>query len=96
MNYNVEYPKERGYWYDVLVKEVKTNRRGRNIIGNVYVGVESTVMKNCNMQFLDDIFKIEPYKLLSNRTPEENTLIQSKPTTSSNDKKLSIKFLFII
>ncbi|XP_050422764.1 E3 ubiquitin-protein ligase UHRF1-like isoform X2 [Adelges cooleyi] len=81
MNYNVEYPKERGYWYDVLVKEIKTTRKGRDVIGDVSVGLDNAVLNNCHLTFLDDIFKLEPYKLLSERTPEDDIFFQTKPTT---------------
>ncbi|XP_050541918.1 E3 ubiquitin-protein ligase UHRF1-like [Daktulosphaira vitifoliae] len=81
MNYNVEYPKERGYWYDVLIKEVKTNRRGREVIGDVSVGLDNAILNNCHLMFLDDIFQLEKYKLLSERTVEDNKIMQTKPTT---------------
>ncbi|XP_015367414.1 PREDICTED: E3 ubiquitin-protein ligase UHRF1-like [Diuraphis noxia] len=80
MNYNVDYPQERGYWYDVLVKEIKTNRRGRDVIGDVSVGLDNAVLKNCHLMFLDDIYKVKPYQLLSERTPEDNKIMQTEPT----------------
>ncbi|XP_001945737.1 E3 ubiquitin-protein ligase UHRF1 isoform X1 [Acyrthosiphon pisum] len=79
MNYNVDYPQERGYWYDVLVKEIKTNRRGRDVIGDVSVGLDNAVLKNCHLMFLDDIYIVKPYQLLSERTPEDDKIIQTEP-----------------
>lgn len=84
MNYNVDYPQERGYWYDVLVKEKKTNRRGRNVIGDVSVGIDNVVLKNCHLMFLDDIYRIKPYQLLSERTPEDDKIMQTEPVVMSN------------
>lgn len=85
MNYNVEYPKERGYWYDVLVKDLKVTRKGgREIIGDVSVGMDNAVLKNCHLIFVDDIYEIKPYKLLADRTPEDDTIIQTEPTVISN------------
>jgi len=80
MNYNVEYPKERGYWYDVIIKDIKSARRGYDIIGDVSVGMDNAIIKNCHLMFLDDIYKIKPYKLLVDRTPEDNKIIQLEPT----------------
>lgn len=90
MNYNAEYNKERGYWYDVLVKDIRTTRKGRDVIGDVSVGVDNAVLSNCHLMFLDDIFKVAPYKLLADRTPEEDKIIQTEPTTKSNNEKLKI------
>jgi E3 ubiquitin-protein ligase UHRF1 len=84
MNYNVDYPQERGYWYDVLVKQIKTNRRGCNVIGDVTVGLDNAVLKNCNLIFLDDIYRIKPYQLLSERTPEDDKIMQTEPVVMSN------------
>lgn len=88
MNYNVEHTKERGYWYDVLVKEVKNNRRGFKITGDVTVGRDNAVLANCNMMFLKDIYVIKPYKLLAERTREYDEIMETKPTTKSISKRL--------
>lgn len=85
MSYNVEYPQERGYWYDVLVKDIKTNRRGREVIGDVTVGIDKAILKNCHLKFLDDIYKIKPCKLLAERTPEEDKIMQQQPAVISNN-----------
>ncbi|XP_050425724.1 E3 ubiquitin-protein ligase UHRF1-like [Adelges cooleyi] len=91
MNYNAEYPKERGYWYDVLVKEVKTTRKGRAVVGDVSVGADNAVLNNCQLMFLDDIFQLEPYKLLSERTAEDDEIMQTKPTTERAGALFCIK-----
>lgn len=83
MNYNAEYPQERGYWYDVQVKEIKTSRRGHDVIGDVSVGMDNAVLNNCHLMFLDDIYKVRPYKLLAERTPEDHAIMQLHlPVTS--------------
>ncbi|XP_022182071.1 E3 ubiquitin-protein ligase UHRF1-like, partial [Myzus persicae] len=81
MNFNTEIPKERGYWYDVLVKQIIVNRRNREVIGNVTIGSNRAVLNNCHLKFVDDIFKIKPYKLVAERTAEEDTIMQTKPST---------------
>lgn len=84
MNYNVDYPQERGYWYDVIVKEVKTSRRGSVVIGDVSVGFGKAVLNNCCLVFVDDIYMIKPYKLLVNRTPEDDEIMRKEPDESNN------------
>ncbi|VVC41491.1 Zinc finger, PHD-type,Zinc finger, RING-type,Zinc finger, FYVE/PHD-type,Ubiquitin-related [Cinara cedri] len=81
MNYNAEYPSERGYWYDVLIKKVKSTKKGDEVTGDVYIGKEQAVLKNCRMLFLDDIFKIKPNTLITERTPEDDKIIQTEPVT---------------
>lgn len=90
MNYNAEYPRERGYWYDVEVKEIKTNRKGYDVIGDISVGIDNAVLKNCHLMFLDDIYKIIPYKLLAERTPEDDKIMRTKPAVISNNQKYII------
>lgn len=92
MNYNVDFPQERGYWYDVLIRGVKKSRRSHEIIGDVSVGIDNVVLKNCHLTFLDDIYKIKPYKLLTERTPEDDKIMQTQPTVMSNNKNFIIYF----
>lgn len=88
MNYNTDLPKERGFWYDVLVKEIIVNRRNSEVIGNVTVGSNKAVLNNCHLKFVDDILKIKPYKLVAERTEEEDTIMQTKPSMESKKKKI--------
>ncbi|XP_001944935.5 LOW QUALITY PROTEIN: E3 ubiquitin-protein ligase UHRF1 [Acyrthosiphon pisum] len=81
MNYNQDYPKERGYWFDVVVKQIIVNRRIREVVGNVTIGSNKAVLDNCNLKFVDDIFKIKPYKLVAERSKDEDTIMQTKPST---------------
>ncbi|KAE9529076.1 hypothetical protein AGLY_012030 [Aphis glycines] len=80
MNYNTEHPKERGYWYDVQVKQIKVNRRNREVIGDVTLGTNKAVLTNCQLMFLDDILKIKPYKLVAERTEEDDAIMQTMPS----------------
>lgn len=84
MNYNVDHPQERGYWYDVLVKDIKTSRRGRDIIGDVSVGMDNAVLVNCHLMFHDDIYAVKPYQLLADRTPEDDKIMKTQPNSISN------------
>jgi len=86
MNYNEDYPEERGYWYDVLVKQIIVNRRIREVVGNITFGSNKAVLNNCHLKFVDDIFKIKPYKLVAERSKDEDTIMQTKPSTESKNK----------
>lgn len=83
MNYNTEHPKERGYWYDVLVRRITVNRRSREVIGDVTLGSNKAVLNNCRLMFLDDILKIKPYKLVAERTKEDDIIMQTMPSVES-------------
>lgn len=94
MNYNIEYPKERGLWYDVVITSIKKSKSGYKVNGKVHIGVSgiNAVIYNCHLQFLDDIFKIKPLQLLAERTPAEDNIIQTQPNITS---KFSILFVVI-
>jgi E3 ubiquitin-protein ligase UHRF1 len=89
MNYNSEYPKERGYWYDVQVKKITVNRRNREVIGNVTLGSNKAVLNDCRLMFLDDILKIKPHKLVAERTEEDDAIMQTKPSVESKNTNLN-------
>lgn len=96
MNYNVEHPQERGYWYDVLVKDIKSSRRGHDIIGDVSVGMDNAVLVNCHLMFHDDIYIVKPYKLLADRTPEDDKIMKTQPKVLSNKYIIYLKLNTII
>lgn len=84
-NYNAEYPKERGYWYDVRIKEIKPIKKGGfDILGDVFVGMDKAVLEDCHLMFLNNIYKIKPYQLLKDRTPDDEEVIKTEPTEFSN------------
>lgn len=84
MNYNIDHPLERGYWFDVLIKQIQSIRRTRTVIVDVYVGIHNAVIRDCSIKFLDDIYKVKPYKLLADRTPEDDKIMQTQPAEMSN------------
>lgn len=85
MNYNTDHPLERGFWFDVLVKKkIQGTKKTRAVIGDVYVGINNAMIRDCDLKFLDDIYKVEPYKLLTERTPEDDLKMQTRPAKMSN------------
>lgn len=86
MNYNTEYPNQRGYWFDVQIEKVKITRKGGEVIGEVHVGKDMAVLSNCRLVFVDDIYKIKPCTLVAERTPEDDKILQAEPGSLSNNK----------
>lgn len=84
MNYNVEHPQERGYWYDVLVKKIKISRRGNGVVGDITIGMDHAILQDCNLKFHDDIYEVRPYKLVSKRTSKDDQIMQTQPVAISN------------
>ncbi|GIY19419.1 e3 ubiquitin-protein ligase UHRF1 [Caerostris extrusa] len=46
INYNIEEPKERGFWYDCCVTKLKKDRSTKELIGTIFVGSSSFERRN--------------------------------------------------
>ncbi|XP_021488697.1 E3 ubiquitin-protein ligase UHRF1 isoform X1 [Meriones unguiculatus] len=57
-NYNVDYPRKRGFWYDVEICRKRETRTARELYGNVMLANDSQ-LNDCRIMFVDEIFKIE-------------------------------------
>lgn len=88
VNYNIESPDERGFWYDMIVTEVSNKRTSRKVVGTLYVGRQRTELRNCKALFTDEIVKIMKPKLVSERTKEDDILM----TTNNDTKRKSAPF----
>lgn len=86
MNYNFEYPNERGFWYDVEIQKIKYVKGSLWVIGHISVGVSNTMINNRRLMFLDDIYKIKPYELIAERTHYHDKIMQEKPSVISINK----------
>ncbi|XP_063066746.1 E3 ubiquitin-protein ligase UHRF2-like [Engraulis encrasicolus] len=60
VNYNIEIPEERGFWYDgeitVLNEKSRTNKEVRV---KILLGGPGDVIEDCKVLFLDEIYQIE-------------------------------------
>ena len=82
VNYNIEEPKERGYWYDLKVTSINANGRRKPVLkGTLFVGTENTNLEDSIVAFTNEIMKIEPRKLISERSEEELVLMQNDTET---------------
>eukprot|EP00794_Sanderia_malayensis_P007068 gene7068-7863_t len=58
-NYNTDDPKERGFWYDVVVTRKVEKRKEKLLYGKLMLGKDGTVSEECRIMFTDEVFKIE-------------------------------------
>lgn len=82
VNYNIEEPTQRGYWYDCLVKSITKSRKNPELVGTLSVGTENISLENCKIKFTDELMKVETVKLMKDRTAEEESRMQDESTDS--------------
>ncbi|KAK4872140.1 hypothetical protein RN001_016264 [Aquatica leii] len=63
VNYNIEQPTTRGYWYDFIIKRVNS----KQLKGTVLVGKENMQLEKCTVKYLDEVLRIEKPVLLDQR-----------------------------
>lgn len=68
VNFNIDSPKERGFWYDFKITKVGSV----DIIGTIFIGNEQ--IDNCNIKFIQEVMRIEEPK------PRSEQQSSSKPT----------------
>ncbi|XP_023230679.1 E3 ubiquitin-protein ligase UHRF1-like [Centruroides sculpturatus] len=86
VNYNMEEPTERGYWYDCKI----TCKKGKDLFGSVLVDPSLTPVKNCRIIFTKEVFKIEePMKLNQRSNEEEQLMTQGSPVKRQNKPECS-------
>ncbi|XP_037548346.1 E3 ubiquitin-protein ligase UHRF2 [Nematolebias whitei] len=60
INYNMETPDERGFWYDAeIVTLNQVSRTNKELRVNILLGGPGDVIGDCKVQFLDEIYRIE-------------------------------------
>ncbi|KAF6212932.1 hypothetical protein GE061_010644 [Apolygus lucorum] len=80
VNYNLENPQDRGYWYDMKIKKVGVDPDENTfVLGTLYAGVDRTPMDDMRVIFPDEIMEVCANKLMTERTPEELQLLTSEP-----------------
>ncbi|GJQ82081.1 hypothetical protein Trydic_g6953 [Trypoxylus dichotomus] len=55
VNYNIDNPKTRGYWYDCRITKVSDHK----VTGTILFGIDRTPIDNCEVLYVDEIYKIE-------------------------------------
>ncbi|XP_055036295.1 E3 ubiquitin-protein ligase UHRF2 [Misgurnus anguillicaudatus] len=60
VNYNLELPEERGFWYDAEITSLNDiSRTNKEIHMKILLGGPGDVIGDCKLTFLDEIYKIE-------------------------------------
>ncbi|TRY97138.1 hypothetical protein DNTS_032791, partial [Danionella cerebrum] len=91
VNYNLELPEERGFWFDAEITALNTSSRtSREIRANICIGGPSDVIPDCKLQYLDEIYQIEkpgapalsaadgPFKRSASITPNDKPRCRSR------------------
>ena len=54
VNYNLQEPKKRGFWFRAKVEKVRPN-----LVCTIYIGVDDTPVEGCKVIFPDEVFMLE-------------------------------------
>lgn len=75
VNYNIDEPQERGIWFDVCVINVGL----KDLTATVFMGWDTVPLANCRIIFTDEIYRIERAVNVTERTPEQEHVMQESP-----------------
>uniref|UniRef100_A0AAY4DSV2 E3 ubiquitin-protein ligase UHRF n=1 Tax=Denticeps clupeoides TaxID=299321 RepID=A0AAY4DSV2_9TELE len=60
VNYNIETPEERGFWYDAEITSLKeVSRTNKEVRVKILLGGPGDIIGDCKVLFLDEIYQIE-------------------------------------
>ncbi|TKS84454.1 E3 ubiquitin-protein ligase UHRF2 [Collichthys lucidus] len=60
VNYNMETPDERGFWFDAEIQAVnQTSRTNKELRVKILLGGPGDVIGDCKVHFLDEIYQVE-------------------------------------
>lgn len=59
VNYNIDEPEERGFWYDAEIQKKRDTRTIKEIYAKVLLGESGDFLSDCKILFVNEIYKIE-------------------------------------
>ncbi|XP_056146892.1 E3 ubiquitin-protein ligase UHRF2-like [Lampris incognitus] len=60
INYNLETPEERGFWFDAEVQALdQPTRTNKELRVKILLGGPGDVIEDCKVQFLDEVYQVE-------------------------------------
>ncbi|XP_024918044.1 E3 ubiquitin-protein ligase UHRF2 [Cynoglossus semilaevis] len=60
VNYNMETPEERGFWFDAEVQTInQTSRTNKELRVKILLGGPGDVIGDCKVHFIDEIYQVE-------------------------------------
>ncbi|XP_075217787.1 E3 ubiquitin-protein ligase UHRF1-like [Lycorma delicatula] len=85
-NYNGDSPDEPGFWYTCKVTKISNSRRPRLFVTVELGRNEITSLENCEIKFINKIFKLEDPKLITERTSADESFINGAEAPERNLK----------
>lgn len=91
VNYNIEKPSSRGYWYDFIVENLENG-----IKGTILEGRDKRPVEDCSIKYFCDIMKIELPTLVEERTDDSrNVPVKSMPFFSYANVIVFVLYKFL-
>lgn len=60
VNYNMETPEERGFWFDAQIQTLnQTSRTNKELRVKILIGGLGDMIEDCKIQFLDEVYQVE-------------------------------------
>ncbi|XP_069505450.1 E3 ubiquitin-protein ligase UHRF1 [Ambystoma mexicanum] len=59
VNYNIDEPEERGFWYDAEIERKRDTRTIKELYAKILLGESGDCLSDCRILFVDEIYKIE-------------------------------------
>uniref|UniRef100_A0A8C5LTC7 E3 ubiquitin-protein ligase UHRF n=1 Tax=Leptobrachium leishanense TaxID=445787 RepID=A0A8C5LTC7_9ANUR len=60
VNYNIETPEERGFWFDAEITNLKEHSRtNKEVYARILLGGPDDAINDCKIKFQDEIYKVE-------------------------------------
>ncbi|KAJ3646639.1 hypothetical protein Zmor_024217 [Zophobas morio] len=89
VNYNINKPRETGYWYDFKIGEI--NIKKCTLVGTLMLGGDLEDI-NCTVKFANEVMKIEKPTLICERGSETKTIpLRKLPLYCKKCKDVSVK-----
>lgn len=83
LNYNIEKPKEIGYWYDLLITKMHKTKSKSELTGTIFVGRDRLPLEDrcVNTAKGEGIYAIEEPKLIADRSQGERAAMSMESTS---------------
>ncbi|XP_065321408.1 E3 ubiquitin-protein ligase UHRF1-like [Gordionus sp. m RMFG-2023] len=75
VNYNIDKPQDRGYWYECSVSKKSMSNRRKDLYVDINLGNDEQFLTNCKIQFCEEIYEINKSKTQDqNDTTEHDSI----------------------
>ncbi|KFM73683.1 E3 ubiquitin-protein ligase UHRF1, partial [Stegodyphus mimosarum] len=93
VNYNIEEPKETGFWYDCMVTGKRSTRTIKELVGTIIMGPDQIKLEDCKIRATDEMFAIEKNTVMveENTVEKEDIPLRKKLPACSHCKDIPSK-----